>query len=127
MIVLDASVAITGLLTVGPARTILAESALSAPHLIDTEVAHVFRRRVRLGQLDPTDAERALLSWQQLAITRLPIVGALDRLWELRENLSAYDATYVVLAEALGVELVTADARLAGAPGPRCAITVIRP
>ena len=52
--------------------------------------------------------------------------GLLGRIWELRGNVSAYDATYVAVAEALGATLVTADARLARAPGPRCAITVVR-
>jgi predicted nucleic acid-binding protein len=57
---------------------------------------------------------------------RFAIVGLLPRIWELRDNLTAYDAGYVALAEALESRLVTADARLAGAPGPRCAITVVR-
>jgi predicted nucleic acid-binding protein len=54
------------------------------------------------------------------------VVGLLGRVWQLRENLSAYDATYVAVAEAFEVPLMTADGRLARAPGPRCAITVVR-
>jgi predicted nucleic acid-binding protein len=54
------------------------------------------------------------------------VVGHLPRIWQLRDNLTAYDATYVALAEALSCELVTADARLARAPGPACPITVVR-
>ncbi|MGH2871205.1 MAG: type II toxin-antitoxin system VapC family toxin [Solirubrobacteraceae bacterium] len=68
----------------------------------------------------------ALLRWGRLGLRRFAVVGLLGRIWELRENLSAYDASYVSLAEALGCELVTADARLAGAPGPRCAVTTVR-
>ena len=68
----------------------------------------------------------ALARWASLGLRRLAVVGLLSRIWELRDNLSAYDATYVALAEALACELVTADARLAQAPGPTCAITVVR-
>jgi predicted nucleic acid-binding protein len=57
---------------------------------------------------------------------RVPVVGMLDRIWALRDNLSAYDATYVAVAETLDAPLVTADARLARAPGPTCPITVVR-
>ena len=52
--------------------------------------------------------------------------GLLSRIWELRDNVSAYDATYVAVAEALEAPLVTADGRLARAPGPRCTVTVVR-
>ena len=57
---------------------------------------------------------------------RVPIVGMLERVWELRENLSGYDAAYVAVAETLDTSLLTADARLARAPGPMCPITVVR-
>jgi predicted nucleic acid-binding protein len=57
---------------------------------------------------------------------RVPIAGLLDRIWELREELTASDATYVAVAEALEAPLLTADARLAQAPGPTCTITVVR-
>jgi predicted nucleic acid-binding protein len=57
---------------------------------------------------------------------RVPAVGLLQRIWELRENLSGYDATYVAVAETLETPLLTADARLARAPGPTCPITVVR-
>ena len=126
MIVLDASVAIDGLLTNGAARRVLAERAVAAPHLIDAEVIHVLRRRVGAGTIALEDAQRALRRWQHLAIRRIPVAGLLDRIWALRDNLSAYDATYVAVAEVLDTELLTADARLAGAPGPRCPITVVR-
>jgi predicted nucleic acid-binding protein len=59
-------------------------------------------------------------------LRRYAAVGLLSRIWELRDNLGAYDATYVALAEASGCDRVTADARLARAPGPKCAIRVVR-
>ncbi len=62
----------------------------------------------------------------RLGLRRYGVIGFIARLWELRDSLTAYDATYVALAEALACELVTADARLAQAPGPTCAITVVR-
>ena len=71
-------------------------------------------------------ARRAVDVWSRLGIERVGAAGLLGRIWELRENLSAYDATYVAVAEALEVPLVTADGRLARAPGSRCTITVVR-
>jgi predicted nucleic acid-binding protein len=78
------------------------------------------------GQIGADDAGAALARWARLGVRRFAVVGLLARVWELRDNLTAYDATYVALAEALACELVTADARLAQAPGPRCRITVVR-
>jgi predicted nucleic acid-binding protein len=56
----------------------------------------------------------------------VPVLGLLERIWELRDDLSAYDATYVAVAEAIGAPLLTADARIVRAPGPTCPITVVR-
>jgi predicted nucleic acid-binding protein len=125
VIVVDASVAVLGLLSDGAARAVLAAEALHAPHLVDSEVAHVLRRRTAAGALDPRDAWRALDTWQSLGVTRHGATPHLGRIWELRANVSAYDATYVALAEALDCALVTADGRLARAPGLRCAVTVL--
>lgn len=72
------------------------------------------------------DASRALDVWGRLGVERVGVRGLLGRIWELRDNLSAYDATYVAVAEALESPLLTADGRLARAPGPRCTITVLR-
>ena len=83
------------------------------------------RSRVRSGQLAPDVGWRLIETWSRLGVNRHPIVGVLDRIWELRDNLSAYDAGYVALAEALGCNLLTADRRLAGASGVRCPITVV--
>lgn len=126
MIVLDASAAVLALLDAGDARRILARETVAVPHVIDAEVAHALRAQVRRDRVGDQIAETVLLRWARLGLRRFGLVGLLPRIWDLRESLSAYDATYVALAEAVGCPLVTADARLARAPGPRCAITVVR-
>lgn len=126
MIVVDASVAVLGLLSAGESRRVLAEEAVAVPHLIDPEVVHALRRRVLAGHVDGDDASTALARWSRLGVRRFAASGHLNRVWQLRDNLTAYDAVYVALAEALECDLVSADARLAGAPGPRCPITVLR-
>ena len=125
MIVVDASAGLAALLGVGPARTALAMEQIHVPHLIDAEVAHGLRRRVLASQLDADDGWRALDTWRRLGMTRYPVFSLLERVWSLRNSLSAYDATYVALAELLDCALVTADKRLARAPGSRCPITVV--
>lgn len=126
MIVLDASAAVLGLLNDGDARRSLAREAIAVPHVADAEVAHALRAQALRGRVGPEAAGTALDRWARLGLRRFAIVGLLPRIWELRANLSAYDAAYVALAEALACELVTADARLAGAPGPTCPVTVVR-
>ncbi len=125
MIVVDASAALAGLLNAGPARQALATEQLHVPHLVDSEVAHVLRRQVASNEISAADAWTALDTWRRLGMTRYPVFGLLDRVWELRENVSAYDATYVALAETLGCALVTADARLSRAPRLGCPITIV--
>lgn len=126
MIVLDASAAVLALLNDGDARRALATETIVVPHLADAEVAHALRAQVLRGHVDAGDARGALARWARLGLRRFAVVGLLARIWALRENLSGYDATYVALAETLACGLVTADARLARAPGPTCAITVVR-
>ncbi len=116
MIVVDASAALSALLNAGPARHVLAEEQLHCPHLVDSEVTSGLRRMVASGNLTAEDGWTALDRWRRLGITRYPMVGVLHRVWELRDNLSAYDASYVALAEML--ELSTADSRRPPEPRP---------
>ena len=125
MIVVDASAALAALLNNGPARLALSSDHLHAPHLVDSEVANALRRRVSTVQLKPDDAWKALDTWRRLGLTRYPVIGMLERIWLLRNNLSAYDASYVALAEQLGCALLTCDGRLGRALGVRCPITVV--
>jgi len=126
VIVFDASAAVLGLLNDGDARPLLATQPIAVPHLADSEIASALRAQALRGEVSAEEARAALRLWAQLGLRRFGAVGLLARIWELRDNLTAYDATYVALAEALGCELVTADARLAGAPGPTCVIRVIQ-
>jgi predicted nucleic acid-binding protein len=125
VIVVDASAALSALLNSGPARHALADQQLHAPHLIDTEVASGLRRHV-FGQRLTADAGWAALdTFRRLGLRRYPGSSLLHRVWDLRDNLSAYDACYVALAELLRCDLLTADARLSTAPGIQCAVTVV--
>jgi predicted nucleic acid-binding protein len=125
VIVVDASAALSALLKDGPARSALAREQLHAPHLIDCEVANAVRRSVLSRQLSAAHGWGALSVLQRLGMSRYPTFPLLGRMWELRDNLSAYDASYVALAEALDCGLITADARLSRASAIRCAITIV--
>ena len=126
MIVVDASAGVLALLNDGDSRRSLATESVAVPHLADSEVAHALRSQVLRGRIGLGVARRALDRWARIGIRRFAVVGLLPRIWELRQNLTAYDATYVSLAEAIGCDLLTADARLAMAPGPTCPIAVVR-
>jgi predicted nucleic acid-binding protein len=125
VIVVDASAAVAALLNAGPARIALASDQLHAPHLVDSEVASALRRQVNGRHLSASDAWQALEVWRRLGLTRYPVIGIIERIWQLRENLSSYDASYVALAEELGCALLTCDGRLGQAPRLRCPITVV--
>lgn len=125
MIVVDASAALSGLLADGLSRQSLAAEQLHVPHLVDSEVTSGLRRRVGSGSLAPDTGWLLLDTWRRMSMTRYPAHGLLERVWRLRENLSAYDATYVALAEALDCTLLTCDGRLSRAPGIRCPVTVL--
>lgn len=125
MIVLDAGAALAGLLRPGAARSVMQVEALHAPELIDYEIANGLRRLVLHKQLDEQVAARVLGRWRQLAIRRAAVLPSLDRVWQLRHNLTAYDASYVALAEGYACALVTADSRIALVPGLRCSVTVV--
>lgn len=125
MIVIDASAAVAALVNAGPARRVLAASQVHAPHLIDSEVANALRRNEAGGRIQTTAAAQALQTWTHLGVIRYAVFGLLERIWLLRTNLTAYDASYVALAEALDCVLVTCDARIARAPGLKCPVTVV--
>lgn len=128
MIVVDASVVVHVLAVEpweGPLHARLAaEDDLHAPHLLDLEVTSAVRSLVIRGRLADTDARACLADLRELPVVRYPHAFLLDRVWELRGNLTAYDATYVALAEALEAPLLTGDRALADAPGIRCPVEV---
>jgi predicted nucleic acid-binding protein len=109
-----------------PVRGRLAEdSDHAAPHLVDAEVLGVVRRAHLRGELDGTAARQAiedLESWPAARVDHRPL---LERAWELRNSLTAADALYVALAEALDAPLLTLDQRLARAEGPRCRMDIL--
>lgn len=121
MLVLDSSAVLDALAARDPATGLverLAEDGdLHAPHLIDTEILHALRRMLRRKQITSERAHDTRTDFADLTLVRYPHEPLGDRVWELRENLTAYDATFVALAEALDVPLLTCDARLAAAPG----------
>ena len=130
VLVIDASVLSSALLTnvVGgnAVRRRLMGERLLAPQLIDLEVASSWRRLVAAGQLSQAEAQLAIGDLGTFALRRVSHPWLLERCWELRHNLTIYDAIYVALAEAYQAVLLTADQRLAGAPGPRCEIEVLK-
>jgi len=130
MIVVDASVVLEVLLRTRrgqkiEARLFAEEQFLCAPHLLDVEVAQVLRRYARAGDLDERRGHEALQDLADLPIDRYPHDLLLPRVWELRENLTAYDAVYVALAEMLDAALIKTDRRLADSPGHWAAIELV--
>jgi predicted nucleic acid-binding protein len=122
VIVLDASAVVDWLLQTAAGQRIerriySRNQSLHAPHLLDLEVAQVLRRLVREGSVSARRADEAIEDLLDLRITRYPHSVLLPRIWQLRHNLSAYDASYVVLAEQLGAVLLTRDKRLTVASG----------
>ena len=99
---------------------------LHAPHLLDVEVVQALRRLVRAGEVLSGRAEEAVEDLVLFHVLRHPHVDFLGRAWELRDNLTAYDAMYVALAEALDAPLVTCDGPLGAAPGAAARVEVIR-
>ena len=130
MLVVDASVLAVALADDGPdgdaARGRLRGETLAAPELVDLEVASVLRRQNRGGVLDNRRAEFAMSDLRALPMHRASHRALLPRCWELRDNLTTYDAAYVALAEALAATLLTGDRRLAHAAGPTCTIELLR-
>lgn len=105
---------------------LLGDEELATPHLIDSEVTHVLRSLVLRRSLNEEQGALALAGFTRLSITRFPADWLRSRMWALRHNLSAYDATYVALTEMSGAtSLLTTDARLANAPGIQCDIELL--
>ena len=131
MIVADASVLVVALADDGPdgdqARSRLRGEQLTVPELADLEVASVLRRQLTAGLLDARRARLALDDLAALPARRAPHRPLLARCWELRDNLTLYDAAYVALAEAMNTTLLTGDQKLARAPGPHCPIEIFQP
>jgi predicted nucleic acid-binding protein len=129
VIVVDASVLVNALADDADAGDLARESirgqALIAPHLTDIEFLSVLRRQVARGEVLVRRAEFAVRDLLELRMRRAPHAPFADRIWQLRDNLTPYDAAYVAVAEALQVPLLTADRRLAKAPGIRCEVTLL--
>lgn len=109
------------------ARDALRGRRLSGLEFTDAEVLSGFRRLALTGELTELDLHLALTDYRSLRLQRFPMWPLRTRVLQLRDNLTAYDAAYVALAESLDVPLVTADARLAAAPGIGCDVVLVRP
>jgi predicted nucleic acid-binding protein len=129
VIVVDASVLAPALADDGDdgdrARLRLRGEQLVAPELVDLEVLSTLRRAVRAGRLDERRSGQALDDLAALPLRRVPHLPLLARAWELRDNLTAYDAAYVALAESLRALLLTADGGIEKASGVRCDVEIL--
>ena len=129
MLVVDASVIAPAVADGGDDgrryRQRLRGEQLAAPDLLRVEVLSVLRRQARLGELDAAQVAAAVDDLLDLELDVYPTGPLLRRVWELRDNVTAYDACYVALAEALDCALLTADARLSRASGPICEVEVV--
>ena len=128
MIVVDTSAVLGALVglpkALGLVDRIRIDSDLHAPHLLDVEFQHGLRRLVMSGAISEDRASDARTDFADLTMVRYPHVSLGDRMWELRHNVTACDAAFIVLAECLMVPLVTCDARLARAPGHAAKVEV---
>ncbi len=129
MIVVDASIVVLALGDDGPegdvTRQRLHAERIVAPELLDVEVVSAWRRHEAEGRLDPKRAELARSNLRSFRVERVSHRLLMNRAWELRANATVYDAVYVALAELLAATLVTADGKLAKAPGIRCEVEVV--
>ena len=130
MIVVDASAVLELLLrtdkgTKGEERVLNSEESLHAPHLIDIEVTQTLRRLVSHREITAARAKQALEDHVALNVKRAEHKGLLDRVWTLRDSVTAYEAAYVVLAEILDAPLITCDAKLARSHGHKARIELI--
>lgn len=123
-IVVDASVLVSALLDTNAtgiwAIERLKAHPVAAPHLVTVEATHALRRVLMEGRVSHDTAALAYADLLEMHVELYPFRPFADRVWELRDTVTAYDAWYVALAEALGTPLATLDKRLANAPGPTC-------
>jgi predicted nucleic acid-binding protein len=121
VLVVDTSAVLAALVARDPTPRLIERLAddgdLHGPHLIDTELLYALRRMSMNDQISNERAEDALGDFAELALVRYRHQPLNDRVWELRHNITAYDATFIALAETLSAPLITCDARLASAPG----------
>lgn len=126
--VVDASTVVAALVDDGSigrwAEDSLTAAVLAAPHLLPAEVTNVIRRALAAGEISAQDAALALVDLADIDIVLFDFAPFATRVWELRANLSAYDAWYVALAEELGYPLITLDRRLARTPGLSCPVVL---
>lgn len=129
MIVVDASVLVAALGDDGHsghiARQRLRNEHLVAPEIIDLEVISVLRRMVAARLVSDVRGDQAVLDLVSIRMTRVPHRLVVKRCWDLRENSTPYDAAYIAVAEAFQLNLVTADAKLAGVPGTKCEVELV--
>jgi predicted nucleic acid-binding protein len=130
VIVVDASAVIEVLLNTDAGETVAdrllnPSETVAAPHLLDVEVLQVLRRYTLAGNLDAERGQQAVEDLRDLPIARYPHEPFVQRIWEMRHNVTAYDAAYIALAEALDCALLTRDERLAAAPGHDATIELV--
>jgi predicted nucleic acid-binding protein len=130
LIVLDASALLELVLSTSAGKQLAQRldsprESLHAPHITDLEILNALRRELRAGRIDAVRATNALHFLANLDLERHSHEPMIRRIWELKDNLSAYDAAYVALAEILDCPLLTADARLSHAPGARCTVELL--
>lgn len=130
MIVVDASVVLelllrTPLASLVEERIFSPEETLHAPHLIDLEILQVLRRYTLTGEMDSERGQEAINDFQDLPIFRYPHYTFSNRIWDLKHNMTAYDAVYIALAEGLSSPLLTCDSRLSEAPGHQAEIELL--
>jgi predicted nucleic acid-binding protein len=127
-LVVDASVVVAALVDGGEtgrwAEGVLLADHVVAPHLMPVEVANILRRSVQGGEVSADSAALAHRDLQELRVELFPYALVASRAWDLRKNLTLYDAWYVALAEMLDAQLATLDGRLTRAPGPACGFVV---
>jgi predicted nucleic acid-binding protein len=127
-LVIDASLVVSALVDGGDtgtwAESLLTAGPLCAPHLMPVEVTNILRRAAAKGEITQDVASMAHADLLDLRVELFPYAPFAARVWELRENVTSYDAWYIALAESLGASVATLDRRMTQAPGPRCSFEI---